>query len=53
MRWLYRGFLRSSIRQVPSTSAGLVIFELMRRKYATAADTVLIEKDGFDILLTN
>ncbi|RAO67126.1 uncharacterized protein BHQ10_003138 [Talaromyces amestolkiae] len=53
MRWLYRGFLRSSIRQVPSTSAGLVIFELMRRKYASAADTVLIEKDGFDILLTN
>lgn len=53
MRWLYKGFLRSSIRQVPSTSAGLVIFELMRRKYATAADTVLIEKDGFDILLTN
>lgn len=51
-RWLYKGFLRSSIRQVPSTSAGLVIFELMRRKYASAADTVLIEKDGFNILLT-
>lgn len=53
MRWLYTGFLRNSVRQVPSTSAGLVIFELMRRKYATAADTVLIEKDGFNILLTN
>jgi Mitochondrial carrier protein len=52
MRWLYRGFLRNSLRQVPSTSAGLVIFELMRRKYASAADTVLIEKDGFNILLT-
>lgn len=52
LRWLYGGFFRNSIRQVPSTSAGLVIFELMRRKYATAADTVILEKDGFDILLT-
>ncbi|KAJ5322993.1 Mitochondrial substrate/solute carrier [Penicillium brevicompactum] len=26
--WLFRGFLGTAIRQVPSTSAGLVIFEL-------------------------
>ncbi|KAH8691098.1 putative mitochondrial carrier protein [Talaromyces proteolyticus] len=52
LRWLYRGFVRQSIRQVPSTSAGLVIFELMRRKYASAPDAVLIEKDGFNILMT-
>ncbi|KAJ5765554.1 Mitochondrial substrate/solute carrier [Penicillium odoratum] len=26
--WLFRGFVSSSLRQVPSTSAGLIIFEL-------------------------
>ncbi|KAJ5584103.1 uncharacterized protein N7459_003903 [Penicillium hispanicum] len=36
--WLFRGFMNSSIRQVPSTSAGLVIFELVRRRYANLAD---------------
>ncbi|KMU86658.1 hypothetical protein CIHG_04447 [Coccidioides immitis H538.4] len=35
--WLYRGFLWNTIRQVPSTSAGLVIFELVRRKRAGEA----------------
>ncbi|KAF9885438.1 hypothetical protein FE257_012874 [Aspergillus nanangensis] len=49
--WLFRGFFRSAIRQVPSTSAGLVIFELVRRKYANLADAVYIEKDGYDIIL--
>ncbi|KAI1924571.1 Ribulose bisphosphate carboxylase large chain [Ophidiomyces ophidiicola] len=33
--WLFRGFLWNTIRQVPSTSAGLVIFELVRRKAAS------------------
>ena len=32
-RWLYRGFLWNTIKQVPSTSAGLMIFELVRRRY--------------------
>lgn len=50
-RWLYRGFARDTIRQVPSTSAALVIFELVRRKYASLADAVYIQKDGYDILL--
>jgi hypothetical protein len=50
--WLYRGFVRNAIRQVPSTSAGLVIFELVRRKYANLADAVYIEKDGYDIFLS-
>lgn len=49
--WLFRGFSNSSLRQVPSTSAGLVIFELVRRRYASLADAVHIEKDGYDILL--
>ncbi|BAE61113.1 unnamed protein product [Aspergillus oryzae RIB40] len=50
--WLFRGFVRDAIRQVPSTSAGLVIFELVRRKYASLADAVYIQKDGYDILLS-
>ncbi|KAM3525876.1 hypothetical protein MY4038_007080 [Beauveria bassiana] len=50
-RWLYRGFWWNAIRQVPSTSAGLIIFELIRRKYGFGADEVRITKDGYDILL--
>lgn len=50
-RWLYRGFWWNAIRQVPSTSAGLIIFELIRRKYGFGAEEVRITKDGYDILL--
>jgi hypothetical protein len=50
-RWLYRGFLGNALRQVPSTSAGLVIFELVRRKHADTADAMYLRKDGHDILL--
>ncbi|KAJ1303666.1 hypothetical protein OPQ81_008094 [Rhizoctonia solani] len=50
-RWLYRGFWWSTIRQVPSTSAGLIIFELVRRKYGLGGEPVRINKDGYDILL--
>ena len=32
--WLYRGFWWNTIRQVPSTAAGLIIFELVRKRYA-------------------
>ena len=55
-KWLYRGFWWFTIRQVPSTSAGLIIFELVRRKYGQAGmgDEVRIlgEGGGYDILLT-
>ncbi|KAG6010331.1 hypothetical protein E4U21_006895 [Claviceps maximensis] len=51
MRWLYRGFWWNTIRQVPSTSAGLVIFELIRRKYGFGTEEIRITKDGYDILL--
>ncbi|KAL5336159.1 mitochondrial carrier domain-containing protein [Aspergillus crustosus] len=51
-KWLYRGFLGNALRQVPSTSAGLVIFELVRRRYANMADATYIRKDGYDILLS-
>lgn len=50
-KWLYRGFWWNTIRQVPSTSAGLIIFELIRRKYGYGAEEVRITKDGYDILL--
>lgn len=50
--WLYKDLLRSTLRQVPSTSAGLIVFELIRRRYATDADIVRIKKDGYDILLS-
>lgn len=50
-RWLYRGFWWNAVRQVPSTSAGLIIFELIRRKYGFGAEEVRITKDGYDILL--
>ncbi|KAI1839853.1 hypothetical protein JX266_013936 [Neoarthrinium moseri] len=50
-RWFYRGFWWNTIRQVPSTSAGLIIFELLRRKYGLGGDEVRITRDGYDILL--
>lgn len=50
-KWLYKDFTMSTLRQVPSTSAGLVVFEVLRRKYATDYE-VRIKKDGYDILLT-
>ncbi|KAL1853201.1 hypothetical protein Daus18300_011849 [Diaporthe australafricana] len=50
-RWLFRGFWWNALRQVPSTSAGLVIFELVRRKYGMGGGAVRINKDGYDILL--
>ncbi|KAL6879850.1 mitochondrial carrier [Trichoderma longibrachiatum] len=50
-KWLYRGFWWNTIRQVPSTSAGLIIFELIRRKYGFGMEEVRITKDGYDLLL--
>lgn len=52
-RWLYRGFWWNTMRQLPSTSAGLIIFELVRRKYGLASDEVRISaKEGhYDILM--
>ncbi|KAH0840455.1 mitochondrial carrier protein [Fonsecaea pedrosoi] len=53
-RWLFKGFWWFTIRQVPSTSAGLIIFELVRRKYGQEGlgDEVRISSKGkYDILL--
>ena len=51
-RWLYKDFFASTLRQVPSTSIGLIVFEVVRRKYAVDEDIVKIQKDGYDILLS-
>ena len=50
--WLYKDLLWTTLRQTPSTSAGLIVFELVRRRYSTDEDIVRIRKDGYDILLT-
>lgn len=49
--WLYAGFAMNTLRQIPSISAGLIVFEVLRRKYATGADAVIIRKGDYDILL--
>jgi hypothetical protein len=50
-RYLYRNFRMSTIRQMPSTSAGLIVFELVRRKYAFETEEVIISHEGAHILL--
>lgn len=50
-QWLYSDFFMSTLRQVPSTSVGLIVFEVLRRKYGTEEDAAKIVKDGYDILL--
>lgn len=50
-KWLLGNFWWNTLRQVPSTSAGLVIFEFVRRKYGMG-DEVKINEDGYDILLS-
>ncbi|KAL9635106.1 MAG: hypothetical protein Q9204_002743 [Flavoplaca sp. TL-2023a] len=49
--WLYKGFLWNTIKQVPSTSAGLIIFELVRRRYGIDAEVTRIQQDGYDIVV--
>ncbi|KAL7275330.1 hypothetical protein RUND412_001732 [Rhizina undulata] len=51
-RWLYRGFVGNTLRQVPSTSAGLIVFELARRRFGAAEEErVLIEDVCGSIIL--
>jgi hypothetical protein len=50
-RWLYKDFLLRTLTQVPSTAAGLIVFEVIRRKYGVGEDMVRIQKDGYDVLL--
>lgn len=51
--YLYRDFFMTTIKQVPSTAAGLFAFELVRRKYAfESEEDITIEREGVRILLT-
>lgn len=50
--YLYKGFFWDTLRQIPSTSAGLVIFELVRRRYADASEAMRIQRDGYEIVLS-
>ncbi|KAL9014550.1 MAG: hypothetical protein Q9173_000805 [Seirophora scorigena] len=46
--WLYRNFFWNTLKQLPSTSIGLIIFELVRRRYGSEAEAATIEKDGYN-----
>ena len=37
-RWLYAGFSRTTLTTMPSTSIGLVVFEIMRIRYSVTDD---------------
>jgi len=51
-KYLYKGFWATTIRQVPSTSAGLIVFELVRRKYSFEnEEDVTIDRVNEKILL--
>jgi hypothetical protein len=51
IRWVYKGFLWNTLQAIPSTSAGLIIFELVRRRYADRQEEVRIAIDGWDVVL--
>jgi len=51
-RWLYRGFVGQTVRQVPGTSAGLIVFEVVRRRWALEGEKGMkVEWEGYDITL--
>jgi hypothetical protein len=50
-KWLYKDFLWNTIRQTPSTSAGLIAFEILRRKYADGEAKRTIHLDNIPFLL--
>ncbi|KAJ4984839.1 mitochondrial carrier protein [Stagonosporopsis vannaccii] len=51
-KYLYKDFWATTIRQVPSTSAGLIVFELVRRKYSFEnEEDVTIDRVNEKILL--
>ncbi|KAI0196419.1 mitochondrial carrier domain-containing protein [Astrocystis sublimbata] len=51
LRWLYRSFWWNTMRTMPSTSAGLIIFELVRRKYGSHDEPVRVASGNYEILL--
>jgi hypothetical protein len=50
-RYLYKDFFYNTIRQTPSTSAGLIMFEILRRKYSYGGGEKVIRLDGLPFIL--
>ena len=50
-RWLYKDFVWNTVRQTPSTSAGLIVFEVVRRKYSGGTGDGIVQLQGIDFLL--
>jgi hypothetical protein len=50
-RWLYQDFIWSTLRQTPSTSAGLIVFEIVRRKYGIDEGGGLTDLGGKQFIL--
>jgi hypothetical protein len=50
-RWLYKDFVWSTLRQTPSTSAGLIVFEIVRRKYGVDEGGILADLGGKQFIL--
>ncbi len=51
-RWCYKGFVMNTLRQIPSTSAGLIVFELVRRKFGDAPEERDVGKGEVGILIS-
>lgn len=49
-KWVYKGFAWNTLRSMPGTSAGLILFELIRRRYADLNQEIRINIDGFNVL---
>lgn len=50
-RWLYQDFVWTTLRQTPSTSAGLIVFEIVRRKYGIDDGGKLVDLGGKQFVL--
>lgn len=51
-QWLWMGLIMNTLRQIPSTSAGLFVFEIFRRRYSEQQEGVTIEFADRTILLS-
>lgn len=50
-KWLFKDFVWSTLRQTPSTSAGLIVFEIVRRKYGVDGGGILADLGGKQFIL--
>lgn len=50
-RWLYSGFWRSTLLAAPSTSIGLIVFEIMRLRYSDGEEPPALTYEDYDEVL--